>query len=143
MRTDVGDCWDHFVVTYWYPDGVIMDFSSTQFVKGFHDMCVRVYGAEGTVETHYGGDVRIRNGDKWEGGSTGAIFREGAVNNIKDFCESIRTARYLNNAAESVGSNLAAILGRIAAYEGRLVTWDEMMAANARLDGRLRGLKDA
>jgi len=30
VRTDVGDCWDHFVVTYTYPNDVLIDFSSNQ-----------------------------------------------------------------------------------------------------------------
>jgi myo-inositol 2-dehydrogenase/D-chiro-inositol 1-dehydrogenase len=142
-RTDVGDCWDHFVVTYWFPSDVIIDFSSSQFIKGFHDMCVRIYGTEGTVDTHYGGEVWVRNGEKWDGGTTDTIFRDGAVNNIKDFWASIDSGEYLDNTAESVRSNLTAILGRTAAYEGRTVTWDEMMRANTKVDGRLQGLKDA
>ena len=140
-RTDVGDCWDHFVVTYWFPNDVIMDFSSSQFLKGFHDMCVRLYGSEGTVDTHYGGEVWIRNGQKWDGGVTKDIFRQGAVNNIKDFRASIDTGKYLDNTAESVRSNLTAILGRIAAYEGRAVTWDEMLRASAKMDAKLEGLR--
>lgn len=143
VRTDAGDCWDHFVVTYWFPNDVILDFSSSQFLKGFHDMCVRLYGSEGTVDTHYGGEVWIRNGEKWDGGSTDRIFQEGAINNIKDFWSSIDTAKYLDNTAESVRSNLTAILGRIAAYEGRVVTWDEMLKAADKLDGKLQGLREA
>ncbi len=143
VRTDVGDCYDHFVVTYWFPDNVIIDFSSGQFLKGFHDMCVRLYGSGGTVDTHYGGDVWIRGDQPWEGGNTEPIFQEGAVNNIIDFRKSIETGEYLDNSAASVRSNLAAILGRTAAYRRRVVTWDEMMGANKRLDARLKGLKDA
>ena len=42
---------------------------------------------------------------------------------------SIRDARPIYNYAESVRSNLTAILGRTAAYRNREVTWDEMMAS--------------
>ncbi|MFQ5811165.1 MAG: Gfo/Idh/MocA family protein, partial [Armatimonadota bacterium] len=143
VRTDAGDCWDHFVVTYWFPNDVIIDFSSSQFLQGFHDMCVRVYGSEGTVDTHYGGEVWIRNGEKWEGGETTRIFQEGAINNIKDFWTSIDTGEYLDNTADSVRSNLTSILGRTAAYEERVVTWDEMLKANTKVDGQLGGLRDA
>jgi len=141
VRTDVGDCWDHFVVTYWFPNDVIIDFSSSQFLRGFHDMCVRVFGSEGTVETHYGGEVWIHDGQNWPGGNTGPIYQEGAVNNIKDFCASIDRKQYLDNSAESVRSNLSAILGRLAAYRKGTVTWDEMMKANEKLEGKLAGLK--
>ena len=58
-RLDVGDCWDHFIVTYLYPGGVKVDFSSAQFTKGYHDLCMRFYGSKGTVDSHYSGVVRI------------------------------------------------------------------------------------
>ena len=44
--------------------------------------------------------------------------------------------------AGSVSSNLVAILGRTAAYEGRVVTWDELTKSEARLTPDLKGLKD-
>lgn len=137
-RTDVGDCWDHFIVTYRYPNDVLMDFSSTQFNIGFDDLCTRVFGKEGTVESHYGGDVFIKDRKGgWPGGGTPTIYQDGAINNIKDFCASIEKGEYLNNAQESANSTLTSILGRMAAYEGRPITWDEMMQRAERLDANL------
>jgi len=138
VRTDVGDCWDHFIVTYWYPNDVLIDFSSGQFIEGFHDMCMRVYGSLGTVDSHYGGRVVIRGKKEgWRGGNTIDIYRQGAVNNIKDFCAGIADGKYLNNAQEAANSTMTSILGRIAAYENRVVTWDEMVQANTKLDPKL------
>lgn len=138
-RTNVGDCWDHFVVTYTYPDDAIMDFSSRQFGEGYEDLCIRLYGATGTVDSHYGGDVRIRGAHAgWAGGKTDDIYLQGAVSNIQRFCGAIAEGTPVNNAAESVESTLTCILGRTTAYENRVVTWEEMMAANTRLDPNLR-----
>jgi len=137
-RTDVGDCWDHFVVTYWYPDDVLLDFSSGQFVEGYSDIGCRIYGTLGTVDSHYGGLVNIRaKTGGYRGGQTGGIYKEGAQANIKMFAEAVLTGKALNNARESADSTLTSILGRIAAYENRVVTWDEMIKANARLDAKL------
>lgn len=136
-RVDVGDCWDHFLCTYWYPGEVRVDFSSNQFVKGFHDMCIRLYGTAGTADTHYGGPVRITGDDPWTGtekDETGA----GATANIRDFIDSVRSGRPLNNAASAVQSTLTAVLGRMAAYQGRTVTWDEMMRRKEKLEADLR-----
>jgi len=137
-RTDVGDCWDHFLVQYWYPNEVRVDFSSNQFLKGFHDMCIRFYGTAGTVDSHYGGYVRITGDNPWPGVEKDDTFREGAINNVKHFVESIRTGNYLNNAEEAVESNLTSILGRMAAYQERIVTWDEMMRSGEKLEARLK-----
>ncbi len=137
-RTDVGDCWDHFLVQYWYPGDVKVDFSSNQFLKGFHDMCIRFYGTAGTVDSHYGGYIRITGDNPWPGVEKDDTFREGAIANVKRFVESLRTGNYLNNVEESVESNLTSILGRMAAYRERVVTWDEMMRSGEKLEARLK-----
>ncbi|NCO38546.1 MAG: gfo/Idh/MocA family oxidoreductase [Armatimonadetes bacterium CG_4_10_14_3_um_filter_66_18] len=140
-RTDVGDCWDHFVVTYWFPNEVALDFSSTQFAKGYSDICCRLYGTNGTVDSHYGGEVTIKGDTPYEGGRTGNIYQEGAVNNMMDFQRFVTDGKFDNQTVPaSVRSNLTAILGRVAAYGGREVTWAEMMKANEKLDGKLEGL---
>ena len=142
VRTQHGDCWDHFLVTYWFPNEVLIDFSDGQFVTGFHAMCTRVYGSRGTIDTHYGGPVLIRGKKSYKGGRTGGIYTTGAVNNIKAFWQNVAEGKCANETvAPSVRTTLASVLGRIAAYEGRVVTWDEMMKANTRLDAKLEGLK--
>jgi predicted dehydrogenase len=138
-RVDVGDCNDHFSVTYFYPGNVLVDFSSAQFIQGYSDdLCMRLYGTEGTVDTHYGGPVSIGGKkENWPGGKTGTIYQDGAVNNIRDFHASIVEGKPLNIVEDGVMSALTAMLGRKAAYEQRMVTWDEMMADTAPLDIRL------
>jgi predicted dehydrogenase len=149
VRMKFGDCWDYFIVKFWYPNDVSVDFSSVQFAKGYYDICVRVYGSAGTVESHYGlgprfgvdprndGYVAITGENKWKGADRDDTFTAGAVDNVRNFIDSIRTGKYLNNAAESVDSNLACILGRMAAYRGGTATWDEMMELNIKLDAGL------
>jgi myo-inositol 2-dehydrogenase / D-chiro-inositol 1-dehydrogenase len=137
-RVDVGDCWDHFVVTYWYPGDVLIDFSSGQFLRGYSDLCARIYGTVGTVDTHYEGNVVITGNNPYEGGSTKGIFNNGAIRNLKMFEESVRSGNFINNADESSNSTLTAILGRKAAYENRTVTWEEMMTDRTELKASLK-----
>jgi myo-inositol 2-dehydrogenase / D-chiro-inositol 1-dehydrogenase len=137
-RTHMGDCMDHFVMTYTYPGDTLVDFGSSQFLYGYHDMCMRLFCQEGTVESHYGGEVWIRgNKTGWKGGETPKIYQEGAVANIKAFEAAISSGKTINNAEECVNSTLTGVLGRMAAKEKREVTWQEMMAANEALDAKL------
>jgi predicted dehydrogenase len=131
-----GDMQDVFVVSFSFPNGVRADFSGARFVKGYRDICVRVYGTSGTLDSHYLGAVRITGDHPWTGATADAT-REGALANVRAFVESIRTGKLLNNAASAVESNLACILGRTAAYENRVVTWEEMAGRNEKLDARL------
>lgn len=63
---------------------------------------------------------------------------QGPITNVKNFVESIRTGKLLNNAASSVESALTAILGRMASYREATVTWDEMLRSNERLTATLK-----
>lgn len=129
---DYGDAWDHFAVTFWYPDGVHASFSSHQLNGALSDLCVRVFGIHGCADTHYGGTIRILGKNPWTGAEKDDTFRGGAIQNVKDFVASIREQKPIYNYEVSVESNLTAILGRTAAYREATVAWDEMMAANER-----------
>ena len=134
-KSDTGDSWDHFAVTYWYPSDVHATFSSHQLTGRFSDLCVRCFGLKGCADTHYGGLVRISSDDpekSWTGAEKDDTFTAGCITNIKDFVESIRAARPINNAAVAVESNLTGILGRTAAYRGSEVTWDEIVASREK-----------
>lgn len=137
-RYNAGDAWDHFVVTFWYPNEVEASFSSNQLTNSFADLCVRVFGRKGCADTHYGGLVRITGENAWLGAEKDDTFRSGAINNAKAFIASIRDGKPINNVVESVDSNLTAILGRTAAYQQRLVTWDEMMNSTEKWEADLK-----
>ena len=136
----LGDAYDHFAVTYWYPGGVHASFSSHQLNGNFSDLCVRCVGVNGTADTHYGGLVRILSDHKdkvWTGTEKDDTFTGGCVTNIKAFVDSVRNGKPINNAPVAVESNLTAILGRTAAYRQGMVTWDEMMASKERWEVHL------
>jgi predicted dehydrogenase len=135
---NAGDAYDHFQVTYWYPDNVQVDFSSNQLTNSFSDLCIRMFGVKGAVDSHYGGLVRITGQNKWMGAEKDDTFRQGAINNVKAFIQSVRDDKPINNAEQAVDSNLTAILGRTAAYQQRVVTWDEMLKSTEKLEASLK-----
>ena len=140
-KSDTGDAWDHFAVTYWYPDGVHATFSSNQLTGRFSDLCVRCFGLKGCADTHYGGLVRITSDDSnrnWTGAEKDDTFTGGCITNIKDFVASIRTGKPINNAPAAVESGLTGMLGRMAAYTGSVVSWDEMMASTEKWQADLK-----
>ena len=137
-KYDTGDAYDHFLVSYQYPNGVQADFSSNQLTNSFSDLCVRCFGIKGAVDSHYGGLVRITGENVWMGAENDDTFRQGAINNVKAFIDSIHTGKYLNNAEQAVESNLTAILGRTAAYTNRTVTWDEMLRSEEKFEANLK-----
>jgi myo-inositol 2-dehydrogenase/D-chiro-inositol 1-dehydrogenase len=142
---DFGTCWDTFSVVFHYPNNVGVTFSSRQFnghgtqPDGIRN---RMFGSDGVLETAYGGDVLIRGKNFYRGGRSPGIYKDGAVTNIATFHDSIQKGDCSNpTVVESVRSNLLTVLGRTAAYEGRIVTWKEILDSNEPLVADLKGLK--
>lgn len=127
-------------MNFWYPEDVHATFSSHQLTGRFSDLCVRCFGLKGCADTHYGGLVRVVSDDRgknWTGAEKDDTFTGGCIANIKNFVESIRAGKPVNNAAAAVESNLTGILGRMAAYRGVAVTWDEMMESTEKWEAKL------
>jgi myo-inositol 2-dehydrogenase / D-chiro-inositol 1-dehydrogenase len=142
----VGTCYDTFSVLFQYPNNVGITFSSRQSEghgtqpDGIRN---RMFGTGGILQTAYGGQVIIRGKNFYRGGSSPSIYQEGAVANIKIFYDNVTGGRFDNPTVEpSVRSNLVTILGRTAAYETRIVTWNELLKSSEKLDARLKGLRD-
>ena len=102
-----------------------------------------MFGSEGVLETEYGGQVLIRGKQFYSGGKTEDHLRAGRGQQHRGVPRRDPAGATTRNptVAESVRSNLVTILGRTAAYEGRVVTWDELLRRNERLVPDLNGLK--
>jgi len=147
VRNDAGNIWDNWSISFTYPEEVHINFSAVQFAD-FWDVGVRFIGDQGIGESNYNGLGRITGNQAWssmevkEGGdfSTAGTFdglgNADALKTTK-FIESIVSGNYHNQAREGGESALSAILGRMAAYEGREVTWEEMISSKQSYQGEI------
>lgn len=152
IRSDHGDAWDHYNLTYFYPNNVHVSFTSTQFIKGWFDVCERFFGSKGTSESHYEGGVKILGDEPWDafpnpaasqgsgfsatGTFTGAL-KDADPEKHKAFIASITSDQLHNQAEQGADSALSAILGRTAAETGREVSWDALLKSDAAVDAKL------
>ena len=75
-------------------------------------------------------------------GKVGNLYSDGVEANIATFHDSITKNEHTNpTVPASVRSNLTTILGRMAAYQNGVVTWDEMMRRKEKFTLELKGLK--
>lgn len=149
VRQDEGNCWDHYDLTYTYPEGIHLTFSSTQFDKGWWDVCNRFFGSKGVAEAHYAGPVAIYGDNVWKSATSSASAEFSKMGSFSDnlqhadpekgksFIQSIVTGHYLNEAPQGVEATLTTILGRVAAFSGREVTWEEMLRSQEVLNPRI------
>ncbi len=138
----LGDVWDHFSVLFWFPEDVLVTFYSKQYGAGADDIRCQMFGTEGSIDTHYAGEVSIKGKANYAGGRDGMMYTSGAVRNIATFYDQVTSGRLdYSTVAPSVRSNLTTILGRTAAYRRAEFTWEELMRSEERLDPHLEGLK--
>jgi hypothetical protein len=130
-----------------------VSFASTQFGPGPFNVGMLYYGAKGFGEARYDAPVRIAGESPWEfpglgkpeatdtaAAVTGAFrgaLDDADPNKQKAFIESITSGRLLNEAQQGAESTLAGILGRMAAYTGKEVTWDQMMKSKEVFDPKM------
>ncbi len=128
VRTDpaYGSIFDHFAIDFEYPENVHVMSMARQIEGCEGNVSETIVGSKGTF--HSGG-YRISGDKKFS-------FRSKEVNPYVqehiDLIASIRAGKPLNELTTVAESTLTAIMGRMSAYTGKAVTWDE--ALNSKLD---------
>ena len=145
VLTHWGDIWDNYQVDYTYPNDIHFSFASTQFgTDGVFDAGLKLFGVSGSATCPYSGPVALTGPNAWswkdsEGTATGSgqFAANGAFNdNLKyadrekerSFIDSIVAGPAHNQIAAGVETALSCMLGRMAGYHKREVTWDEMLS---------------
>lgn len=139
VRTDIGDVSDHWIVTYYYPNDVRASFMATQFLPSWGTVGWRFFGPDGFSEAFYSGNLNIQGKNPWVAGADSmAAGKKPEIDPLGDatplkaqaFVKSIKDGNYHNQLKQGAESTLSAILGRQAAYEGREMTWGELLASD-------------
>lgn len=133
VRTDAkyGNIFDHFAIDYEYADGTPL-----------MSMCRQTDGCAGHVAEHIvgtkGRSTSWHGHAQIEGGPSDGWRTRGEVNPYDqehvDLFASIRgKGPYLNEARRVAESTLTAIMGRMSAYTGKAVTWEQAMSSQLDL----------
>ena len=137
QRRVTGDCYDNFSVDFVYDKNVHM-----------HSMCRQINDCANNVSEYLRGTSGYTNCASiiWDPDGN-PLYKyevpadengEPAVNNgydqeHVDLVAAIRTGEQIVEAEETARSNMTAIMGRQAAYTGKLVTWEDMMGSGLKL----------
>ena len=130
---DHGEIFDHHFVEFTYPSGAVIASQCRHQPETMNRVSEFFQGTKGTVSTS-GDEVKMMG---WSGDT---IFEHRGkddpnpyqVEHIRLF-ESIRNGDVLSDAENGAKSTMAAILGRMATYSGRVVKWDEAMKSDLKL----------
>ncbi len=122
---EYGNIYDHFSVVYEYEDGARLISNTRQMGGCKNDISVQVLGAAGLAHISEGA---MKVGD-WTPQGPGNKFYQ--VEHDELF-KSIRSGEPINNGEYMSKSTLLAIMGRMAAYTGLQITWEQ--ALNSKED---------
>lgn len=121
-----GDLLDHLSVTYDYPDGVQMTFAGSQMTPRFYrSNRERYIGSSGVIETAR----EYWSYNTGKGVITEKSEQDISVDSLKAFVERVSENKPENVGVRAAESTLTALLGQMAVYQKREVTWEEMMAS--------------
>jgi myo-inositol 2-dehydrogenase / D-chiro-inositol 1-dehydrogenase len=135
--------YDHFAVTYAFPDDLTLSFTCIQSIPMVKDeIRARAFGADGFIDADYYTGVLLRGKETAVRGEVGDLYKQGTVVNINEFHEAVAKGDCSNpTVAPSVRSNLTAILGREAAYRSTELTLKSLIKQGKKLEPNLEGLK--
>ena len=134
VRTEpaYGHIFDHFAVEYVYPNGARITSMCRQIDGTQARVSEYVAGTKGSADPS--GSIRGENRFRFERKKKGdpeaiSPYRQEHI----DLVASIRKGEPLNEAQRIAESTLTAIMGRMSAYTGKLIEWDQALSSTESL----------
>ncbi|MDR2917083.1 MAG: Gfo/Idh/MocA family oxidoreductase [Tannerella sp.] len=139
LRRVTGDVYDFYSIEYIYDNGIRTHCTSRQIsgcdnehrvlvygTKGYTNCFDKIFNLDGTVAWEY---PYPKKDDADQSMAVPNPFVEEHVRLVT----AIRNNQPVNDTEIHVQSVLMGIMGRMSAYTGKFVTWDEVMASNMKL----------
>ena len=125
-----GNIYDHFEVNYIYPNGVRAFLANRQIERCYNENSDYLLGTDGTCTIGRGPVPRIEGKTNWTwtGEKYDMYQREHDL-----LFASIRRNQPINDGKRLATSTLLAIMGRMAAYTGQQVTWEQALNSQEKL----------
>ena len=127
VRTEpiFGNIFDHFAVTYQYPNNARGFLFCRQQDNCANDNSATMYGTKGIArEAGFGADHFVKGETNWHYQGPKPDMYQVEHN---EFFASIRSGKHINNGDRMATSTLMGIMGRMAGYTGKEITWQEAL----------------
>jgi predicted dehydrogenase len=133
---EYGDIFDHHDVEFTYADGTKM-FSQCRQIPGCWNLVAEAaQGTRGYAELYSTGSQIVIEGKRpWRSPrERGSVTKTAAYQTEHDVLfDAIRNGKPHNEIEYAAKSTMTAIMGRMATYSGKIVTWDEASPSNLSL----------
>ncbi len=122
-----GHIYDHFSVVYEYANGVKAFCNCRQIDGCSIDVSDHIFGTKGTCDVF---KHKITGEKNWKYSGPKANMYEVEH---KEMIDSIRAGKPINNGDYMCKSTMMAIMGRMSAYTGQTLTWDQAFNSKQNL----------
>lgn len=140
QRRVTGDQYDNFSVDFVYEGNIHIHSMCRQINDCTNNVSEYLRGTDGYTnceDTIWRHDGTVLWQFEYPKNEKGEVVRELKVNPYDqehiDLVTAIRTNKPFNEAENTVKSNIAAIMGRMSAYTGKEVTWEEVMQSDLKI----------
>jgi predicted dehydrogenase len=125
-----GNIYDHIFVVYDFPNDVRAFMGQRQVNNCYSEVSDTILGTEGMAQIPGRSEPFIRGKDTWRyrGPKTNMYQQEH-----DELFASIRNGKPINDGDRMANSTMIAIMGRMAAYTGQEVTWEEAFNSQEQL----------
>ncbi len=125
-----GNIFDHFEVNYLYPNNVRASVASRQIEGCYNENADYITGTKGVCVIGRGPSPKITGQTNWafEGRKTDMYQAEHDV-----LFAAIRQSKAINDGERMAYSSLLAIMGRMAAYTGQQITWEQALNSQEKI----------
>ncbi len=125
-----GNIFDHFQVNYLYPNNARASVANRQMVGCYNENADYITGTKGVATIGRGPNPRIEGENPWsyEGQKYDMYQREHDV-----LFAAIRKGQVVNNGERLATTTMLGIMGRMAAYTGQTITWEQALNSQERL----------
>lgn len=125
-----GNIYDHFHVAYEYADNVICHLASRQITGCYNENADIIRGTKGALIIGKGTTPFIDGEDRWRWrGESKDMYQV----EHDEFFASIRKGEMLNDGDWMMHSTMLGIMGRMAAYTGKKITWADAIKSDEDL----------
>jgi len=132
VRTDPanGHIYDHFSIVYEYASGARGFLFCRQMADCANENADYIAGTQGNATIKSFGPITIRGQNQWKFSGERPDMYQVEHN---EFFASIRNGKPINDGVRMAHSTLQAIMGRMAAYTGQIITWDQALNSQESL----------
>ncbi|MDB4691456.1 Gfo/Idh/MocA family oxidoreductase [Verrucomicrobia bacterium] len=130
VPNESGNIFDHFAVYYEYANGLRAYVGSRQIAGCYNENNDYIHGAKGIAEILGWSRVQIRGEESWKYSGPNNDMYQTEHNEL---FASIRDGNPINDGDWMSSSTMMGIMGRMAAYTGKEISWEQAMNSQEKL----------